>query len=1273
MDNRERSPALSPESVQEVQNLKQEVARQSSQEIKQDFLEMAEKAVQIRQVVENTIQRTQSTNVQLEGRKDDKNTTLGKAVDVKQAVQRILLSAKVPDKIPTPDGPPSPAKTKLASDLIQHISERIDPEKMEISEQAAPYLYNILQKTIEGKINSIEDLAKEFDQLEALKIVSPYLHLSLQESLIELAIEEYGYIENVAKEMFKAIDAGIKVNPRTGQAVEAPVILTPRERKLRDDYSYRIHQSDMKYKEQMEIFESLRTGKIEKDVKTKLEQLGFTNEQIEEFADIVYKGNKYRQYQGSGYGDFDRYFPPEERAKFTVDYLTGKDKVFNKKGIVYLNEHGLTTDGKRMLKKSVLAAVNALFAKVDAQPGIEAEKSFSELREGYIFADIQDTIDSLLNTPKLSEAFPGGYHNKEYVEVTHWIKEGLLEEIGREKEYRFLYHNIGLWIKIAKPEDLAKHLAAHNVSEATSALMSDVSGKMVSLAMSEFERHLQFDIAINNGKVRPGLYAGKVNPNELFYDTHDKTVLKERFLALQDGLTKYIEMLKNMSPDKLKSLRISETALTKYDIENIQQMEEWEIERAIKYAMGIHLTQTLRGYEVPASARAPGTFEGGLFYDMCGNINGSWKWSLGRGIGKERMRYIKEMMLATGLVKHPEQSLWKRIFDASWNPKKIHDEIEKYSEFKASEKWEKIKDSWLYKDMSFKQLIKLFGIGGLYGRGGWRRVGFTNNPFENALSDVQRAIIIEAERAFPEYKNASWKVKYQMLAQVAGVGTRFWYDGDRAGAFAKKALWEQLGIDISTKSDDDLDKIWAEYTEGKKGGDVVFTTPDGDKFTAVDLVEIKTTIFQGLNFKDLLNRSPLDFLNNLLNLQPELLAKGLGGETDDLFFEFGGTRDNPTLNDAQSLRRIFAVSGLTGKDLNTKVEKVLTFQREMKRIWGEGNFKHLKYIKGFFNGFEAWGRTAKDGDGKLKFVNEKGEFDKNKLLEYYFRQLDLASEKVKLRKDERMSPEDINDIELRKLFFGEEEGEKGIIKYFNDLNEDFGGDDKLSELGERGFFYHMARGWYNELGTGVHPNTSDVDWRYILHNIGEKAGETLVKRLWGDMGAWNEVMNGLMNLDELFAGAATSHSMDKIIEFQLKMLSVKGICGIHAMYEMQYYFAQLVTRYFYQHAATRIPILGSVFGLFNAKELSLSRIYNGAGAFVLTSDGMNAYFQQLRSLNLIAPDGQYGFDRLAKSMGADWQKLAIAEIAPNILIAIALFLLLKFISGALSEAEGKKK
>src|SRR3972149_11199932 len=125
MESHERPTGLTQEAAQQVQTLKQEVAAKSADQVKADFLEMAAKAAEMKRLVENTVRDEPTLNVEFKGTKEDKASPKGKAGSVKKAVQKILLAAKNPEKIPS-----SPDQAKIVPALIRRVAQKIDPERV---------------------------------------------------------------------------------------------------------------------------------------------------------------------------------------------------------------------------------------------------------------------------------------------------------------------------------------------------------------------------------------------------------------------------------------------------------------------------------------------------------------------------------------------------------------------------------------------------------------------------------------------------------------------------------------------------------------------------------------------------------------------------------------------------------------------------------------------------------------------------------------------------------------------------------------------------------------------------------------------------------------------------------------------------------------------------------------------------------------------------------------------------------------------------------------
>ena len=183
-----------PEQQAEINILQEEVNNQDASEIKQKILSVYQKAEEL----QRRLNSSREVKDEFGGTVDDKDTSKGKAVDVKRVVQKLLLASRNEDesKIPVPDGEDIQA---FARSVIQKIGQHIDVQN--VTELTAPNLYRLLHKTVTGDIADISSLAQEFKQIRILKEYSPILYNKLEEAMVEIAGER-GLSEEQAKKLF---------------------------------------------------------------------------------------------------------------------------------------------------------------------------------------------------------------------------------------------------------------------------------------------------------------------------------------------------------------------------------------------------------------------------------------------------------------------------------------------------------------------------------------------------------------------------------------------------------------------------------------------------------------------------------------------------------------------------------------------------------------------------------------------------------------------------------------------------------------------------------------------------------------------------------------------------------------------------------------------------------------------------------------------------------------------------------------------------------------
>ncbi|MFZ2206526.1 MAG: hypothetical protein WA061_03050 [Microgenomates group bacterium] len=1311
---------------QQFEQIRQQVNQATSEQLVAQLVEVADSALEVQARVAATIKKDGSLPESIGKYGDEHNpdSLKAKAIETKTAVQKILIAAKGNRDLPLlpKDGTIVDATMQgNAKVILWELSDKLNAGE-KVSEQTSPYIYNLIHKVLTGQTSTIAQLVQDFKTFEPLHEASEGVYKRVQEAMIATAQKISSVSKEQAQAMFGVEDSSKPDDGeiRTKKQLEE---LEGRVQTYEKEFGDLIIQirtnKNIKPTDAERIVQMLihTTGPADKNfMEEKLIAAGFSSDQVEKLMFFSHDYKKLNELKGrQNYRYLEQYglLTPELKSTFDVNSVKSHLLVEDEENPGMMK---LSDVGRRLLKRRALGTLNQLMKHVDENPDTDFHQNFSDLREGQAYFEIQQLIGEFQTEIHNSQDLRNVMGEKNMGELEMYLKSGVIQELAREKSLRELFHTMGIYIKQLPPDKYGEFISRYNLSDIDSVVTSDFSGKIISLAMNEYERYIQFDRMKNQGNLRTSLFAGKSHLDMMYKANDDRTNLQDRLKATLKGLKVHID---GQDAEDGKDPRFTtamgekitgNSLIQKWDLANIGEFEDWEIERALKYAQGIHLTQTIRGFEIIASGRPPQHFRGSAdnMVDMAGVLNPNWKWQMGRG-GPQNMPVYREAMYADMIKKRPEKNLGKRIWNDlfgkdHWNPEEVHDTYGKNkwnTDEKIMEKWAEIEDQWLYKDISFRKMIKLMGLGGLAGRGGWRLEGFRagidsqGSEYAQYVEKIQDAILQANAEALGKKDLTGFNLDqktYDQLAKSVGVGSRFFFDQARGDAFAKEELWKYLEAKGGFVKDDtparELDKLWYEYTFGEHGNDDIITLPGGEKMTLMELDEVKVLTLRGLNFRDLMKRSPMDFLNSLINISPELLTKGLGGVGDEYFI----------FNEDALEKKVHELENTKGKR-EELLMKIKVKQADMRRMWGtdkQENRDHLLAVRGFYKSVEEWGEAQLKTKGKLpmdkQLKDAKKEDIEKHVWEPLYRTMDLAIEKVRLHNSPEMSREDIIVMNengegvdaaateaIRDMFFGAGD-KKGLVTYFNSLNENCGVDADGKEMSvgqwtdkDRGFFYHMGRSWYNELGHNFPPDTSDVDWRYILHNMGANSGENMVKRLWGDLNAYNGVMSKLMSLDDILAKCASSNSLEKIMEIHAGIRGLKGICGDEPAYEMQFYLAQVVARYFQENSMTRMPGLGMLARLAGGNTISLSKIYGGAHAMTMSTDGINAYFQSLGHGDYIAEEGIYGVERLQQALGADWQKMVITEMIPNIATALTLFLLYKYLKDAMDETGGKKK
>src|SRR3989344_4742742 len=1002
----------------------------------------------------------------------------------------------------------------------------------------------------------------------------------------------------------------------------------------------------LSFKERQDFFEELDAiskPQNEQSIIQSLQGFGLKSEMIKQLIELAKKSEllSSMQTQGERKEVLESFgLNPEEQSYFSS--ITGLNR-FKK------DDGDLSDEGKRRLKKAALKAINNLISIADHDPDREFEKSYSDFYEGGRYRDFLKAIRGLADEARTRWG-PGGDR------VADFIIRGVLQEVTRERELRELYHNVGIWIKISTPKELIGLVSRYDVSLLSAPLTSESGGKIIAMAISEFERYLQFDMAMNKNTPRPSLLSSAQNSNLLLFESKDREMLKRRIQSRIDEMKKHI---KNKG-DKDASQR---DHIQKYDTQNYEEVEEWEVERAIKYARGVSFLTTMRAFSIIASGNVQEKFFGAAnnFYNMAAFFNPAWKWRMGRGSLAFTLHAPELYNIEVDT--RPQLSFWRRIFKGSewkfWHPKEFEEKSKSYYEEIGLETDDETERNFLLQSLPFKKMLQIFGIGDLPTRAGWR--------MEGIKTDYIRFKDLIDKALGKEMKN-NWEKSYEALAQVIGVGSRFFYDADRARDFAQKQLFShlrakgELHVDEDKMSSASKEKFTHDYASGKKYSEIIYRDPiTGKGFTYFELMEVKTLMWRGDNFYALLKRSPIDFLTNLTQIFPEILPEKLDGITVK-----GKQPDG-----SEKKFDIFEIIGIEDEnqfrqELNNfgpdDQKKLREHRKRMIERFGKKNIEPLQKFHHFYK------KLTELGEGKFKDIKDE-KLLKEEITEWFYNELALATEKVKIRNGLEIEEQDIEDPEIKKLLFNKEKGgDEGIITYFTEKTDEesaFGDDSDI--LGqENNFFYRVGRTWYQDMGHSLHPNTADMDWRFVFNKLGQEAGEDTIKRLWGDLHGWNEVTNKLQNLDHLLHDVAKTGKFEEIYKLHHEIHSLEGI-GLD-MHKANYYLAATIARYFKEDSAARLPFLvGDLYGFIHGKDVSLSKIHGGRFAKSKNSDDLNAYFRTLMYNGDIAKVGPWSFEMLSRSLRVDTEKVVCTEILPKVFIFVGFYLLWKFFNQSRKE------
>lgn len=184
---------------QEIAERQAAADQKTGQQLAEELLRMAAKAAEVRKAVDASIAKDGKAPDVLGGSKQDKDSAKGKASDLKQTVQEILLKARGNQVISAESTPPP--KGDLAQSALKQLSEKIG-NVSDISDQSVSYLCELVSNIVKGEVKDNASLKAEFQKIENLKTASPDLYKKVQDAMVQTVQSSSSIGEQEAKQMF---------------------------------------------------------------------------------------------------------------------------------------------------------------------------------------------------------------------------------------------------------------------------------------------------------------------------------------------------------------------------------------------------------------------------------------------------------------------------------------------------------------------------------------------------------------------------------------------------------------------------------------------------------------------------------------------------------------------------------------------------------------------------------------------------------------------------------------------------------------------------------------------------------------------------------------------------------------------------------------------------------------------------------------------------------------------------------------------------------------
>jgi len=1218
----------------EIESLKTEINSRTSTELIKEFLEVAIDASRLKNKIEAELRKSTKTP-EFIGEKNDKTTEKGKADNVRiQVIKMLLLGNKNRENKITPQNENTPELTGLSKTIIEKVSEKIRPQ--DVTEQEAPFLYELFKKTIQGEITDTDSLVNEYKEMIWLQLFNDELYSQLKKSLIEVVVTTDGISEEAAEEKFfiEELNGNNDRRRKNGATYEErkeyEELNKDIQKRLAENIYLKVNDPNKLSSDERMAFMKYYYS-VEGDsesLESAIKKLGLEKDDLKNYSELFKK--------------IFRSTDPEHLMVFLTNdrlrnLLTGACNDFSmnelKKNEIIIFEESRTKDNKKqknvkfdkqkfkkMITKYHFQALEPIHD--NTSQFYDQAMSMNASQYQYYFGGLQGVIENLCDN--LINQFQNDRETVDFLKDVRGRYQGTI------LTYAQTFHNLPLYAKDAGSfEKWPQFLGQLFPSEL--AEIFDPDDRMMEITRQEVVLHLRRRIALNKNTIPSDLFSGKYDEEGVRYSIKD------------------MEEIENNIKARIKSLRK-------------ENVEEWEYKRARTYAIGVGLA-SLTDPEVISTADpdVDANFKG--IYPLVSQLSAKHNWGLGRGYP---LSGLFPHLLAMEVTLFPEQrGIIPRLFKKkSWVP----ESFDNYAKGKEAKYGEKVFNELLDREHSYQELLNMLNISTSTNS----RMGWGVSP----LIKVRLPEIAEKESESlkkigikDQYKwgKKEWDQYFDLSMKIYGNSSLWWMIEERTENEMKRYLAQRLKKDIVDSYE------FKEYNEGehalkKEFEIVVDARGTKKKFTFPELRMMKMYQIIGETFYRYLHRNPADFIMLLSQISPELFDSKI-----NYFF-----LDEKTFKEKNK-----GELGKTKLEIEKQVEKM----QKLRALWGDEAFLLMGKVR-------AW---IFDKDGLVEQLKGK-EFNGKRIkdsedwkiaMEYFSQQSGTAFERM-LQKDEKktiknkginyslkkrgeITDTDFDDKKIRSLIFSQ----NGL---FNILEkQDSGGfnEEGKFEIGHFGLFYHIGEIWTLKQAR-TNPFSPDLDHFSSYKYIGE-VGEDIIKRRLGDASTVSKLIVEISHLDEKLQHVAESRDLKEIFEIHKTLYStLKNVIGSEYAHRANYILASVVTQYFYEHSNTRVPFFRAPFNLplrwSMGKKISLSKILgHSIHAMSWDENAARDYFRRLgHELHAIPIEGLYSVNQLDLAFDAKTDTFIFGDVAPTIIYFLAMYLMWAYIKKAMQDTEGKK-